>query len=475
MKEKLKNLFSSKSSTGGRRGALAASTVIIVVLIVIFANLILGQLPSNVTQFDISSTKIYSISDETKQYLANLKDEIEIILVVDADNVDERIAKFARKYAALSDKITLSEVDPVVYPSILTQYECASANVVVRNVATGKFKAIPYKAYNNAIVLYTLNYDYKAQDYVTDEITFDGEGQLTSAIDYVINDFNGTVYALGGHGEGDIPTGTKGLIDKANLKIVDDYDLLLNGGIPSDCDMLLCFNPTEDLADDELEMIKNYVAGGGDVMLFVGTADLDNFNKLTEYYGLAVRPGYVGDTSRYFSNYAQTYSYYCFSPVLSKSNEITRKIDTNAMILYPLGMELVDAGNENITVDPFLSTSANGFRTTDGKQNISGTYVLAATATDGSSSGTMTVYSCVLLVSENVTAYFPNMSNNTIIMNNINLYFDGASDISIPSKSLQITYNTINSARLWAAVFIIVLPVLILAVGFVNWLRRRKK
>ena len=51
------------------------------------------------------------------------------------------------------------------------------------------------------------------------------------------------------------------------------------------------------------------------------------------------------------------------------------------------------------------------------------------------------------------------------------------SSISIPSKSMQLSYLTLTSANvnLWSIITIAVLPVLFLVTGGVIWLKRRKK
>ena len=48
------------------------------------------------------------------------------------------------------------------------------------------------------------------------------------------------------------------------------------------------------------------------------------------------------------------------------------------------------------------------------------------------------------------------------------------SNLSIPSKSLAVTYNTIQNPGLWSTAYIIVLPIGILLCGFLFWLKRRK-
>ena len=69
--------------------------------------------------------------------------------------------------------------------------------------------------------------------------------------------------------------------------------------------------------------------------------------------------------------------------------------------------------------------------------------------------------------------------NADLIMNSI--YYgcdiDGAATISIPAKPIQDIRITMEGSDiiLWAMLTIIVIPVIILVIGFVVWMRRRRK
>ena len=52
---------------------------------------------------------------------------------------------------------------------------------------------------------------------------------------------------------------------------------------------------------------------------------------------------------------------------------------------------------------------------------------------------------------------------------------DQSSTFSIPSKSLEETYNTITLAGPLSFLFVLVLPVGTLIIGLVIWLRRRRR
>ena len=71
-------------------------------------------------------------------------------------------------------------------------------------------------------------------------------------------------------------------------------------------------------------------------------------------------------------------------------------------------------------------------------------------------------------------AQFPSITNLRIFMNAATYGQPDIKNISIPSKSLDVTFNVTTAGGLWSALFIIVIPVLFLIAGFVIWMKRRK-
>lgn len=61
--EKIKKLF---QTTGTKQGSFSIGVTAIVIAIVVVANMIIGQLPEKYRNIDVSSTKIYEISDTSK-------------------------------------------------------------------------------------------------------------------------------------------------------------------------------------------------------------------------------------------------------------------------------------------------------------------------------------------------------------------------------------------------------------------------
>ena len=101
-KVNIKNMF---RTTGTRRGSYSVGLTVLAVAVVIVFNLIVGQIPEAFRNIDVSSTKIYEISDTTRDLLDSMDRDVDMKVLAVKDETDERITTFLSKYASLSDKI----------------------------------------------------------------------------------------------------------------------------------------------------------------------------------------------------------------------------------------------------------------------------------------------------------------------------------------------------------------------------------
>ena len=73
----------------------------------------------------------------------------------------------------------------------------------------------------------------------------------------------------------------------------------------------------------------------------------------------------------------------------------------------------------------------------------------------------------ILMVSALLIILFLTMNTVTANMNN-------TSSVSISSKSLQQQYNSVSHPGGYSLIFVLLIPVAVLALGFVIWMKRRK-
>lgn len=461
---RIKKLFTDKHFKHGSYSIMISAVVIAIVIVV---NMILGQLPAGVRNIDMSSTKIYDISDTSKEIVQKLDKDVKIHIIAEEKNIDTRISRFIEKYADMSGHISVETIDPVLHPSVLEKYDVSENSIVVTCDDTGKSTSFTF---SDVIVYDQMSYYYYGQ---YKESEFDAEGQLTSAIDYVTNDTTKKIYTTEGHGETALSSTVTDLIKKQNFENTS-VNLLSDGGIPDDCDLLIINAPTSDLADDEKDMLTEYMDAGGHVMILLGMTEneLPNFEAFMKIYGITVEDGYVADTTRCYQNNA-----FAVFPEIT-GDKYTEGIsdDTLALVLNSKGMTLGDPQKDTVTNESIMSTSDSGLLVTEDAQT-KGTYVLGAAAEDAIDDETtskLIVLGTSTLIDDSITQSFTNLSNLTFFMNSVTSYFDDVSNISIEAKSLAVSNNTIQSAGMYAALFIGIIPATVLICGFVVWMRRRK-
>lgn len=459
-------VFLTVQSLRRRRGITSAATVAVVAAIAVVINLVVGQLPSNLLERDLSDNSLYTVSDTSAQLLAALEIPVELVVLQSKENTDERITKFLYNYAALSDQVSLSFIDPVEHPSALEEYGGSQNTVVVSCAQTGKQKIV---AFSDMLVMDYMSYYYYGSTSYTE---FDADGQLTSAVDYVTGENGYMIYTAENHGESDLGTAVTDTIEKANLS-TGSVSLLMDGGVPEDCSLLVFNQPTTDMSDDERTMTEEYLSRGGQVMILLSRTDLPNFNALLGDYGLSVAQGYIGDGANYYGQYGAFY----FSATLSSSSAVTSGFDSDSltMIYGAHGMTRSDPVRDTISVDAFMTTTANGYSDADGE---TGTYLLGAAATEEVEDGVtarLTVFTAESVIDEQVISYYPSMVNLDLFMNALTAGFDDVSNISIPAKSLETTYNTFTNAGLWSMLYLAIIPLATLGGGLIYWLNRRKR
>lgn len=455
MKREKHNLIGTKAF---RKGSYSTVIMVVIIAIVIAANVMFSKLPTAARNIDVSSNNLYSIGDTTHSVLDGLKNDVEIVVIKDKESTDKRISTLLAKYADYSDHIKVTYKDPVLYPSVLTTYDTEENNIVIKCDATDKTTKV---AFSDIIVTSTSYYG------STYETSFDGEGQLTKAIDYVSNENNKLIYTISGHGESNLGKNISELISKSNFN-VKSVNLLVDNGIPDDCDMLICNQPTKDLADDELKLLREYMENGGKmtVVLADTTTETPNFDALMADYGISKVNGYIADTERYYGqNVYQIFPNY-------SSGDITGKFGSEEYTLLFGSLGLKVEKTDGVTVDEFLTTSDKGAAVVGENDYTEGKYTLAAAATKDESR--FTVFGSASIIDDEFTSYYTNLMDLQVFMNSITANFDDVSNISIDSISLQTTYNTIANGSGIGAIFIGIIPVALLILGFLRWFGRRK-
>ena len=257
---------------------------------------------------------------------------------------------------------------------------------------------------------------------------------------------------------------------------VEVVNLLTEGGIPADCDVLLINGPERDFAADEITMLRDFLSGGGQVVLaFAGQLEtLENLEGFCAEYGIRPTDGLIADTSRCYQN-----NPYLFFPQVDSSVDAASALSSDALVLWyaSRGFTLTDPQRDTVTVSSFLTTSDQGYSVAADGTKTQGTYVVGAVAEEDvglDQNARLTVLGSDSLTNSDLTATFPNVDNRPLFMQAITCGFAELSGISVQPVSLATPVNTISTGGLWSLLFIFVIPGVLLICGFIRWMRRRK-
>ena len=476
---KLPNLAFHRPRGGARPGnalrgggyALAVTAVVLAILVAV--NVFAAALPASLTHQDISAAQLYSVTSNTKVVVNNLAEDVTIYWIVQSGEEDDVIQNLLEKYDSLSDHITVEKRNPDVYPTFAQQYtdqEVANNSLVVE--CGDKSRYIPLTdIYLGEINPYTGGYN------ATD---FDGEGAITSAIDYVTSNEYPQVYLLEGHGEGELPSAFASQIEKENMQ-VQSLSLLQVDAIPEDAACLLIYAPQSDLAAEEKEMLTDYVAGGGRLLVCAGAVEggmLENLYSLLADHGVAAQDGLVIDPDR--AHYAL--SPYQLMPEMNSSPLTDPLLEENYYAIFPLSIGLTvetdsDAVTELLTTSAQSYSKAAGYalETYDWEEGDAEGPFAVAVSIEEEGGGQIVWFASDQFLADEYNA-LSSGANLDLAVNALSSLVGESDAMAIRSRSLQYNYLTIDSATasLLQVLMIGVFPLLFLGIGIYVVLRRRR-
>jgi ABC-2 type transport system permease protein len=456
-------------------GSYSLVVIAIVLAILIVVNVFVSILPTTATKFDISSTKLYSITSNTKAVVNALEQDVTIYWIVQSGEEDEIIENLLGKYDSLSDHIEVVKKNPDVYPTFAEQYtdETVANNSLI--VESGDRSR--YIAYSD---IYLVESDMYSYSYNT---SFDGEGAITSAIDYVVNEEQPKIYVLEGHGEADLPSTFSEQIEKANME-TESLSLLNIDEIPEDAACILVYAPSSDISEEEEQMLSDYVVAGGKLMVAAGVTQdgiLENFSKLIGEYGVETEEGIVIEGNR---DYYAFQVPYVLMPEVESADITDSLIDEHYYPILPIAQPLtITGGSSNEYVTALLTTSDDAYSKVAGyslttyekeEDDIDGPFVLAVSIASNND-GQIIWFASSDFLNDTYNSYSSG-ANVNLGMNALSSLVGESEAMAIRSKSLNYNYLTISdsTSSVLKMLMIGIFPIVYLGIGIVVVLQRRR-
>jgi ABC-type uncharacterized transport system involved in gliding motility auxiliary subunit len=300
------------------------------------------------------------------------------------------------------------------------------------------------------------------------------------------------IYFVQGHGERDVDgTGRDGYSKFKQALQNEDSDvktlvLMQKMQIPADCSILVIAGPKTDYLPPEINVIKNYLQGGGRLLAFLDPGvDLPNLSGLLAEYGVTARNDLVIDENPVSQIFGTSPS----MPLIMSYGDspIVQPLARRAT-LFPLSRSFTVATDDKsgVTLDQLCKTSSASFSVAHFNPNMHEVSYRAGVDTKGplavAVSGTLTkdgpakqgrfVAVGTSLVAAN--AYLDFQSNSDLVLNMVEWLASNEGLISIRAKATQFQHLNLTASQMGGLLMrVLILPVCIIIIGIFVWWSRR--
>lgn len=477
-----------------KMGAYSAFLTLVVIAFVIVVNLMVGELPTTVTKFDTSSLKLYTLTNSTIDIVEGLTEDVTMYYIAQNGTEDINIEEMLNRYSSYSNRIKVRKIDPTSNPGFSEKYtdDLSNNSVIVESAKRSSVvtnEEIYTKQYTEEDI-----YNYYMTGMEPSGTTyFNGEGALTTAIDYVTAEDLPVLYIVTGHGEANVSETV--LADaKAENILTEELALLTVTEIPADAGAVIINTPTSDISETERDVLLTYLDLGGKMILVTdyesfSDAKMPNLAAVAKAWGLQAQSGLLMEGNA--NNFMQ-YPFYLLPNVNAESDVAMNLNSTNITTILPFAHGISKVAETDKFVEGVLTTSADAFVIADLEARINefvdsetpekayekqdgdaaGTFFVAASAEDTTTGGKLLWVSSKFFITDEFYSY-----NGELFMSALTMLCEKSSSISILGKAMQIQSLAVSSAAaaFWGAVLILLLPVGTVVLGLAIWNRRRKR
>lgn len=518
-----------KLKHGSMAIAFTAVFVAVLVLINIVATQVFERFPLS---FDMTSNSSYSISDETIDYVKSIEKDVKITVLAEKDTFDTQNVytlqadEILQKYAQYNSKITIEYVDFLSNPNVVSQYDdgLSAYDIIFETTQIGD-DGKEYKRTSVVSPLDLVNFSSEvvsslsssgmtletmALSYYGNELNFvtayatqtfsnsagektnfiessNAEQAYTSALMIVTDSNPVKITLLTGRGEA-APLNYYQTLMKANGYEVDSVNITTED-IPADTDLAVIAAPTVDYTDAEVKKVSDFLNNGtklGKNLMYIESVqqpDTPKIDELLEEYGIILE-----DYCMYDAESSNVSNGYLKVNLSAEDYEKDIKNDSLTMLtmLYTKPITLKFDEEDMKKTVALLKTADTGFKAdmNTGDKISSGEQIAAAIGYKAAFNDDNTEsYSQVLalgsefLLDDSILQATQYANSQWILSVTNQMTGKTTSGITIePSKiGGELFELTDAQISIYKWTFILVIPLIVLVIGIVVWIRRKNR
>ena len=478
-----------------KHGALSAALTVTVIAAVVVLNVIVGMVSDRVnTSADLTTAGIYSLDEQTKKYLDNTLNRDVTITVLNSqksfeaqDSSYKQVSEILGKMQMESSHIKVDYLNIDQNPNYTSKFkgETLSTNyIVVECEETGRHKIIsPYDYFN-----FNQSYLQYYGTYVVESSNI--EQETVSAMMYTTSEKLVRIAFTDGYGEED-STAFQNVLSKNGYE-VEKLKLNTTSEIDSDIDYVVIYAPTMDIDKEQLAKLDKFLDNNGNfgknVVYFASTSQTktQNIDEFLKDWGLEIGFEVVGQTdSNYLISSSTPYAHLqqvCDTDYTK--NVYGSKLYTYGMYMRPVN--LLDNGAADCDVlmktfdksflYPLDKTEAEKFDINTAENGVFNDVVIAQKTAENGAKSRVCAAGSEMLVSTLAMAY-SNSNNSDFFVGVFDSISGREQGVTIKSKSFgAATFEmSVKTANTLSIVLCVVIPVAVIVLGIVIWVRRRHR
>ncbi len=470
---------------------------ILILVIAIIINVVVAKLDFNI---DVSVQKLFSLSETSQEYLDELDEQgtsVDMYLLMEMNELEDD-SSTRSLYRALveydaHESINLIDFDPNEDEEMLQKIN--SDNVYSLNMGDIVLVCGENKRHINGINMYTTNYTYDSSGNITEsEEFFQGENVITSGLKAVVDGYLPTIYFLTGHGEKEMNSSYSKITSLMKSKNYRTASLNLSDTetVPDDAEIIVIAAPSGDITEREADKLSAYLDKGGNISVMLppngGEFDYDNLQQLIDPFCIDIDYNYVRETDS--NNHMAGDDTNIICNIIEQEEDsalyadIQSLADSGFITYMPKSRSFaIDSNNDNIqaVVTGTLLASSE----TSVGEPYGGTYdsdpiegyalELAVYSEDKSrNNAKITLFGNAEFIDDEHIEDVSYLSSYYVYLATVTWMANQNLDMGIGDKSAATDYLSLTEDSAYGLIFFfIALPVVIMIIGVVIWLRRR--
>lgn len=468
----------------------AKTFIMIIVLFAIFIgiNVIIQKL--ELQDIDITKNQLFTLSETSKKQVQNIEKEVKIYLIGIIEQTS--LVDLAKQYTNVNEKIQIEIIENIE----------SRADLKSKYNITEETQLIIFET-NEAYKILTTDELY-TYDYTTYQQIDISEEKITNAIADLTKDIKPKIYFLTGHNEyslaNEITILNAYLTNELND--VEALDLLVTGKVPEDASLIVIGSPVKDFMNQEVEILTSYINAGGKILWMndptLTGETFPNMQKILDQFGVKFEDGIILEQDE--TKMALQAPNYIIPNIATTT--ATKDIATDGGILFVNSTKISIVDDEkleelSVIAENILTSSNTSLFRTDIDDTSSykissdeeGSFILGAKLTKTLNKNEENSKQAVLYVISNnffVSDYEVTIGNTKVspitfynnkdyILNTIAELTENEDVISIRKDTGVVTYTATEAQDNMIRIAITVFPALIIIIGIVVWMIRRKK